>query len=214
MDRNVILIAGRCAAALALLFLAGCAPITAGGAVAASATTIVQPVGTAVPAPTIQPLGTPRFLGTAIPAPTEVISSTDVPTSTAGVIVGTSVPSTITLDSITPTATQAAGGQVGTPTSESPTVTLADQGKTITLAVGQRFLLSLGEGYNWNVSIDNQNMVSRVIGILTVRGSQGLYEAHLPGTATLTATGDPLCRQSKPPCERPSILFNVKIVVQ
>jgi hypothetical protein len=206
MERNFLMVAARCAAALALLFLAGCAPTTAGGPAPAPAPAIVQPVGTPVPAPTL--------------APTEVISSTVMPTagqtSQPGVIVGTSVPSTITLGStVPPTATEASGapGPAGG-TAGTPTVTLADEGKTITLHVGQRFLLSLGEGYDWNVIIDKQDVVSRVIGILTVRGSQGLFEAHQPGTAALTATGDPLCRQSQPPCGQPSILFNVKIVVQ
>jgi hypothetical protein len=207
MERNILMVAARCAAALALLFLAGCAPTIAGGPAAAPDTTTVQPVGAPVPAPTR--------------APTEAISSTVMPTagqtSQPGVIVGTSVPSTITLGStVPPTATEASGalGPVGAPTAETPTVTQADQGKTITLHVGQRFLLSLGEGYDWNVIIDKQDVVSRVIGILTVRGSQGLFEAHQAGTGALTATGDPLCRQSQPPCGQPSILFNVKIVVQ
>ena len=209
MERNFLMVAARCAAALALLFLAGCAPTIAGGPAAAPDTATVQPVGAPVPAPTL--------------APTEVISSTVMPTagqtSQPGVIVGTSVPSTITLGStVPPTASEASGAPVGAPvggsTAETPTVTQADQGKTITLHVGKRFLLSLGEGYDWNVIIDKQDVVSRVIGILTVRGSQGLFEAHQPGTAALTATGDPLCRQSQPPCGQPSILFNVKIVVQ
>jgi hypothetical protein len=207
MERNVLMIAGRCAAVLALLFLAACAPTTAGGPAPAPASTTVEPAGTPAPTPTL--------------APTEEMSSTVMPTpeqtSQSRVIVGTSVPSTITLGStVPPTATAASGvpGPAGGSTPGDLTVTPADEGKSITLAVGQRFLLSLGEGYDWIVIIDNQNVVSRVIGVLTVRGSQGLFEAHQTGPATLTATGDPLCRQSQPPCGQPSILLNVKIVVQ
>jgi hypothetical protein len=94
------------------------------------------------------------------------------------------------------------------------TVTLADNGGTVLMQVGQRFLLDLGDTYNWAFSIDDQSIVSRVINILTIRGSQGLFEAHLAGTTVLHATGDPSCRQSTPPCEMPSIAFQVQITVQ
>jgi hypothetical protein len=220
MERNVpIMFAGRLVAALALLVLAGCAPTTAGGAAPGPAT--VEPVGTPVPVPSVQPVGT------AVPAPslapTATLTSTVMPTSElpteaplqSGVIVGASVPSTITLGATVPaTATTTSplpgpGGATG-----QLTVTQADQGKTVPLHVGDRFLLALGEGYDWTVNIDNQNVVSRVIGILTVRGSQGIFEAHQAGTATLTAMGDPVCRQSQPPCGQPSILFTVKLGVQ
>jgi photosystem II stability/assembly factor-like uncharacterized protein len=99
------------------------------------------------------------------------------------------------------------------PLSSSPTVTLADDGQTITLQAGQRFLLDLGADYNWTVTVDDPAVVSRVVNVLTIRGSQGLYEAHQPGRTTLSATGDPLCRQAQPPCGAPSRLFRLQMVV-
>ena len=57
-------------------------------------------------------------------------------------------------------------------------------------------------------------IVSRVIGITVVRGAQGVYVAHQPGSTQLTAAGDPVCRQSQPPCGAPSRLFQIQIVVQ
>jgi len=45
-------------------------------------------------------------------------------------------------------------------------------------------------------------------------GAQGIYLAHKPGTVTMTATGDPACRQSKPACMMPSIIFTLHIEVQ
>jgi hypothetical protein len=105
---------------------------------------------------------------------------------------------------------------VATPTA-APTgpssITLADNGKTFDLAVGQSFLLDLGEGYDWNVTIADQNVVSRVIGILVIRGAQGVYVARHPGQTTLTAVGDPPCRQASPPCAAPSRTFSVTLVV-
>ena len=94
------------------------------------------------------------------------------------------------------------------------TVTLADRGRIVQLQVGQRFLLDLGDTYVWTISIADQNIVSRVPNIMTIQGSQGLFEAHTAGTTTLQASGDPACRQSKPPCAMPSILFEITITVQ
>ena len=96
---------------------------------------------------------------------------------------------------------------------ESQTITLADNGKTITLNVNETFLLNLGEGYDWDITIDDQTIFSRVVNVLVVRGAQGIYVAHRPGNTTLTALGSPECLKSQPPCGRPSILFKVFVVV-
>ncbi len=96
---------------------------------------------------------------------------------------------------------------------ESQTITLADNGRTITLNVNETFLLKLGEGYDWNINVDDQTIFSRVVNVLVVRGAQGIYVAHRPGNATLTAVGSPECLKSQPPCARPSILFNLFVVV-
>ena len=82
------------------------------------------------------------------------------------------------------------------------------------MCVGERFLLNLGEGYEWTAVPADQTILRRVPNVLTIRGSQGLYEAHAVGRTTLTVTGDPACRQSKPPCGAPSRLFRLQVVVQ
>ncbi len=86
------------------------------------------------------------------------------------------------------------------------TITLADDGQTITLHVGERFLLELGEGYDWAVTVADESIVGRV--------AQNLYEAHQPGRTTLTARGDPLCRKVRPRCGVPSRLFRLQVVVE
>jgi len=94
-------------------------------------------------------------------------------------------------------------------------VTLADNGRLITLKVGQSFLLNLGmDIYDWNPSISNPDVLGRVMGVLTIKGSQGLFEGKMPGSATLQAEGNPLCASSTPPCMMPSMLFRVEVVVQ
>jgi hypothetical protein len=93
-------------------------------------------------------------------------------------------------------------------------VTRDAQGQTITMAVGENFLLQLGEGYTWEITISNQNVLSRVKNIAVVLGAQGIYEALQPGTVTVSAAGDPLCRQSKPACGMPSIQVDFTVVVK
>jgi hypothetical protein len=73
--------------------------------------------------------------------------------------------------------------------------------------------LKLGELYQWNIEIDRPEVVSRVPNIAVIRGAQGVYKANQPGTATLTADGDPLCRQAKPACGMPSRRFTIQVEV-
>ncbi len=54
---------------------------------------------------------------------------------------------------------------------ESQTINLADNGREITLRVNETFLLRLGEGYDWNITIDDQTILSRVVNVLVVRGA-------------------------------------------
>lgn len=80
--------------------------------------------------------------------------------------------------------------------------------------MGQSFLLNLGDQYDWNINVADQTIVSRVKNIAVIRGAQGVYDAVKAGTTTLTAMGDPMCRQSKPACAMPSIFFEVTLVVE
>jgi hypothetical protein len=118
----------------------------------------------------------------------------------------------------TPFATPTALATVSPPATPEETfariVTLDDVGQTIPLRVGEQFLLKLGEDYDWTVTVADESVVSRVIGVLVVRGAQGVYEVHRPGSTTLSATGDPVCRRSQPPCAAPSHLFRLRVVVQ
>jgi len=72
-------------------------------------------------------------------------------------------------------------------------VTQADNGRTITLRVGQTFLLALGNNLDWNVTVADPTVVSRVVNVTVVRGAQGIYRANQAGQTTLTATGRPIC---------------------
>lgn len=112
---------------------------------------------------------------------------------------------------------QPAPAVVATPTaspSGTRTVTLADDGKTIELAVGETFLLALGDGYDWTVTIADPSIVSREVNVATIRGTQGIYRANRPGRTTLTAVGDPPCRRARPACALPSRVVRIDLVVR
>ncbi len=112
-----------------------------------------------------------------------------------------------TADAATPTLAMPDGGALA--------IHLNDNGRVISMRPGDTFLLDLGmDTYDWTVEIDNQAVLSRVPGVLVIRGAQGIYEAQSAGQATLTATGDPLCRQSTPPCGMPSMIFKITVNVQ
>jgi uncharacterized protein YceK len=92
-------------------------------------------------------------------------------------------------------------------------VTLAENNQTMTLNLGETFLLDLGSDYTWTVNIDQPDVLSRLPNILVIKGAQGVYKGNQAGTANLTANGDPACLQSKPACALPSILFSLEVVV-
>jgi hypothetical protein len=94
-------------------------------------------------------------------------------------------------------------------------ITLVDNGKTFLVHPGDGFLLNLGmDVYDWSVTIDDQNVISREKGVMPIRGAQGIYQAMAPGQAVLSAVGDPLCRNSTPACMLPSMMFQVTVIVQ
>jgi len=170
------------------MFVAACAPLETS-----------QPITTTVPVivtPTTMPTTIPVIVATAEMSGVEVSSATVMPPV---VIQGTSE------------------SGAGSPSGILPAdgVTLLDNGKTFVMHVGESFLLKLGmDIYDWTVEVDNQNVIHREMNVMVIRGAQGIYIAQNPGMATLTATGNPLCQQSKPPCMMPSILFRITVTVK
>jgi hypothetical protein len=98
-------------------------------------------------------------------------------------------------------------------TQATRTVTLADDGQTVTVAHGTSFLLALGNDDDWKIQVGDETVISRVLNIAVIAGAQGVYAAKQPGQTTLTASGDPICRTAQPPCGAPSRTFRVQIVV-
>jgi hypothetical protein len=85
-------------------------------------------------------------------------------------------------------------------------LTLTDNGRTITMNIGDKLRLNLDLGYVWSgVSISNPAVIA---------GAQDGYFAFSNGTSTLTTNGTPQCYYSTPPCLAPSVLFTITVVVR
>jgi len=66
---------------------------------------------------------------------------------------------------------------------------------------------------DWNITIDDQTVISRVVNVAVVRGAQGIYIAHNEGRTRLIAFGIPVCRKEQPPCGAPSRQFQTNVMV-
>ncbi|MDQ2786876.1 MAG: hypothetical protein M3Y58_17945 [Chloroflexota bacterium] len=107
-------------------------------------------------------------------------------------------------------AATVAPSAVGVPTVR--TVTLADDGGTITLPTGTSFLLALGGDFDWQVQIADTAIVSPYPHAVIPPDAQGIFTATQQGQTTLTATGNPKCASATPRCLAPSQSFHVQIV--
>jgi hypothetical protein len=109
----------------------------------------------------------------------------------------------------------AAAADSTTMLSRPEALTMADNGATVVLTVGDRFALKLGQAPpDWEVSITDENVLSRVRNIATMIGVQGVYTATAPGTAVLSAVGTFPCQRTNPRCMIASPLFRVTVVVR
>jgi len=162
------------------------------------------PLQTSQPEPTIAP----------VTLPVNTPPAVDVTAQGSGVGVEVSSATVMPLSTISATTESGAGSSSGS-TFPVDGVTLSENGSTFVMHVGESFLLKLGmDIYDWTVEVDNQNVLHREMNVMVIRGAQGIYIAQNPGTAILTASGNPLCQQSKPPCMMPSLLFRVTVIVQ
>jgi hypothetical protein len=88
-------------------------------------------------------------------------------------------------------------------------ITIADNGKILNLAVGQRFAVSLGAGST--VTVSDQNVIQRVPAPLPT-GVDAVFEAVAPGSTTLSSAWKPACA-SGAVCPLYLIYFSVTIIV-
>ena len=126
----------------------------------------------------------------------------------------TAIPSSIVATLILP-ATETMTVETNNEIPSTREITREDNGRTFNMKVGDSFLLHLDSSfYDWSVEVDNQNVLSRELNVTVINGAQGIYLAHIPGTAILSASGNPKCINSNPPCLSPSVTFMISVIVQ
>ncbi len=91
-------------------------------------------------------------------------------------------------------------------------VTERDNGTTLHLVVGQRFILDLGQRVEWAVKATVPQVVQQVAGAPMIAGAQGLYAARATGTTVITAIGSPPCASGSV-CPLFRLGFSLTIVV-
>lgn len=113
------------------------------------------------------------------------------------------------------TVVVADGGPSGgtTPGATTHTLTMADNGATISTQVGDTIVLELDPSLTWSFDIQPAGLLYRPPVALVV-GVQGMFEAVAPGQVTITGTGAPACLQASPPCAAPSQLWQATIAIQ
>jgi hypothetical protein len=176
--------------------------------------TDATPVATVVPVTGTLPVTTDIPVATSVQVCTCPTSMTTPPAAQGGVI----NPDTVICNCPAilvppPVATTGIGSSPQTIPANG--INLGDNGKTFILQPGESFLLNLGTtDFNWTVSVDNQNVLSRERNIMVIRGAQGVYQAAQPGQAVLSAVGDPICQNSKTVCMALAVFFKVTIIVK
>jgi len=104
------------------------------------------------------------------------------------------------------------------PTSVAPIagavlVTRANDRGTVLAKVGDRIQIALGTDYAWRVDPpDGVVLVHGVQDQLLVRGTQAVWAAAAPGTATISATGTVVCPSGQA-CILIALLFTTTVVV-
>lgn len=94
------------------------------------------------------------------------------------------------------------------------TITMDDVGQIVPLRRGQSFSLYLGGDYTWQVESSPDFLISQNVKITPAPGEQGIFVARERGEGVFKAIGEPNCRQQQPPCERPSIMFQVSVMIE
>ena len=92
------------------------------------------------------------------------------------------------------------------------TITDTDNGQTITLHTGDRVQLMLSTRWNWQTETSDP-AVFALTNAPVILLSQGVYEARMPGRATLSAMSRPVNCAVSQPCVQMAAQFDVEIVV-
>jgi hypothetical protein len=92
-------------------------------------------------------------------------------------------------------------------------VTRANDRGTVRARVGDTIQIALGTEYEWRIDPpDGVVLVHGLQNYLLVRGTQAIWTAAAPGTATVSATGTVICPSGQA-CIMLALLFTTTVVV-
>jgi hypothetical protein len=88
------------------------------------------------------------------------------------------------------------------------TLSHAEDGRGITVHVGDSVTVALYDGYAWNVSNSDPTVLSMKTGVMWARGVQGGFSAKQPGTAILSLTP----REKVPANVKQPVVFTITVL--
>jgi hypothetical protein len=88
------------------------------------------------------------------------------------------------------------------------TLSRAEDGRGITVHVGDTVSVALRDQYAWNVTNSDPTVLSMKVGVMWARGVQGVFSAKQPGTAILSL--EP--RDKVPPNVQRPVVFTITVL--
>lgn len=138
-------------------------------------------------------------VGQATVMPTPSAAPTALPVATA-------LPTVLVVPPTVSTGADTVSREPVPATEEASVVTVDAEGAALTLAVGQTFRLSLPDFYTWQIQVGDPAVLAPVGG--------DRYQARAAGETIMLLNGDPVCRQSNPPCMAPSVQRTLQVSVR
>lgn len=91
-------------------------------------------------------------------------------------------------------------------------IRLNESGTIFTVYKGEIISFELGEGFDWEITMDNPTVVEKIT-LDDYKNSQEIYRVVDLGTVKITGIGNPFCLKTEPPCRVHSTLFEVELHV-
>lgn len=125
----------------------------------------------------------------------------------------TSRPTEISTSALPSAASLPGPGSTHIPPVPTTTITRADLGQTLRLAVGETFALRLGGDTAWDVQVTDPRVIAPDQARISGPGQQGIYRARAAGVTELVAVSLPPCAKDQPSCKVMAPAFRLLIVV-
>lgn len=92
------------------------------------------------------------------------------------------------------------------------TLSRPEDGWTFIVRVGDDVTVAMNDPYLWDVHVSNTSALTRHVGVMFVRGTQGVYRANKPGTVTLLLHTTSDSSPQPPPDLKEPVTFTIVIL--